>query len=116
MVPLPLALPCSLALRTTYSQRYSVPGGCSHSSSAGMILETMDAVVHYRHTPEEVVDLEMAAIPMMESIRRVSTSWQRTSMKRILGCEFFRAREASSVRNMLIRAVKHSRATLHEIF
>jgi hypothetical protein len=76
----------------------------------------MESVVHYRHSPEEVVDLEMATVPMADSIKRVST-WQcRMSMKRILGCEFFRAREASTVRNMLLRAVKFSRAHLDEYF
>src|SRR5262249_1293508 len=80
------------------------------------VLQQMDAVVHYRHAPEEVVELELAAIPLMESIKRVSTGWQRTAMKRILGCEFFRAREATNMRNMMIRAVTHSRPTLDEFF
>lgn len=81
-----------------------------------MVLQTMDAVIHYRHAPEEVIDLELATIPMADSIKRVSTWQARTSLKRILGCEFFRAREATTVRNMLIRATKQSRATLNEFF
>ena len=81
-----------------------------------MVISTMDAVIHYRHSPEEIIDLEIATIPMMDSIKRVSTGYARQSLKRILGCEFFRAREATNVRNMLIRAVKHSRATLDEFF
>ena len=84
--------------------------------SSVMVTQQMESVLHYRHAPEEVVALELATVPMMDSIRRVSTPSQRSSMKRILGCEFFRAREASSVRLMLLRAVKHARATLHEIF
>jgi hypothetical protein len=76
----------------------------------------MESVIHYRHSAEEVVELELAVIPLMDSVKRVST-WQcRASLKRILGCEFFRAREAVAVRNMLLRAVKHARATMHEIF
>jgi hypothetical protein len=81
-----------------------------------MVASIMESVIHYRHSVEEIADLEYAVIPMMDSIKRVSTWQARLSLKRILGCEFFRAREASTVRNMLLRAVKHARATLHEIF
>jgi hypothetical protein len=81
-----------------------------------MVVEKMDAVIHYRHAPEEIVDLELAIAPLMDSIRRVATKYQRASLKRILGCEFFRAREAATMRNMLIRAVKYSRASLNEYF
>jgi len=113
-----LASPFSqpLALRTGYSQAYTAPGGCSQSSTSGMVLAQMDAVVHFRHAPEEVIDLELATVPMMDSIKRVSTWQTRASMKRILGCEFFRVHEARTVKNMLLRAVKYSRANLHEIF
>jgi hypothetical protein len=81
-----------------------------------MITSEMESIIHYRHSPDEVAELSGAIGPMMNSIRRVSTPWQRMAMKRILAGEFFRAREAINMRNMLIRAVKHSRATLHEIF
>jgi len=81
-----------------------------------MIATNMESVIHYRHSPDEVAELEAAIGPMMRSIRVVATGYNRTSLKKILGCEFFRAREAGAVRNMLLRAVKYSRATLHEIF
>lgn len=110
------AFHCSLALRTTYSQGKNHPGDCSQSDFTSMITHQMDAIIHYRHAPEEVIGLEMATVPMMDSIKRVSTWQTRASLRRIVNCEFFRAREATTVRNMLLRAVKHSRANLHEIF
>jgi len=81
-----------------------------------MIAATMESVIHYRHSPEEVAELEACIGPMLGSIRVVATGYNRASLKKILGCEFFRAREANAVKSMLLRAVKHSRATLHEIF
>ena len=113
-----LALRCSdtLPLRTTYQQAYDVTRNCSQSSFSVMIAQKMDAVIHFKHSCEEVIDLELAIAPLADSIRRVS-SWQcRSSMKKILNGEFFRYKEALSVRDMLLRSVKHSRQTLHEIF
>jgi hypothetical protein len=102
-----------LTLRS-YSQVANISGR-DHPSSI-MITATMESVIHYRHSPEEIIDLEMATIPLMDSIKRVST-WQcRASMKRIVGCEFFRAREATALRNMLLRAVKFCRGHLDELF
>lgn len=81
-----------------------------------MIISEMESVIHFRHSPEEVSRLNEAIGPMMSSIRVVARGYDRLSLKRILGGEFFRAHEAASVRNMLLRAVKHSRATLNEYF
>jgi hypothetical protein len=81
-----------------------------------MITTEMESVIHYRHVPEEVARLDRAIVPLMGSVRAVASSWDRNSLKRILSCEFFRAREAAAVKSMLLRAVKHCRASLGEYF
>jgi ABC-type molybdate transport system ATPase subunit len=81
-----------------------------------MVASNMESIIHYRHSLDEVAELAEACGPMMGSIKVVATGYNRQSLKRIVGCEFFRAREASAVKSMLLRAVKHARATLHEIF
>ena len=81
-----------------------------------MITTLMESVIHYRHVPEEVAELDRAVVPLMGSVRAVASTWDRTSLRHILGCQFFRAREAGAVKSMLLRAVKHARANLHEVF
>lgn len=81
-----------------------------------MDTKEMNAVVHYRHCPEEVAELAGAIVPLNESIRRVSNHYQRQILKAILMGDFFRYQDAAQVKGMLLRAVKHSRATLGEFF
>jgi hypothetical protein len=117
-LPRAIALRCSdiLPLRTTYKQAYAATRNCFQSGSSVMLAQKMESVIHFKHAPEEIIDLELAIPPLADSIRRVST-WQcRSSMKRILNGEFFRAPEANTVKNMLLRAVKFSRAHLDEYF
>jgi hypothetical protein len=81
-----------------------------------MNMKEMDAICYYRHNPEEVEELSRALIPMMEHVRAVSSGFERGTLKLMLGGEFFRLKDANKVKAMLVRAVKHSRATLCEYF
>jgi hypothetical protein len=81
-----------------------------------MLTKTMDAVIHFRHSREEIAELEGAIGPMLDQIKRVSTYQDRGALKAMLAGEFFRLKDAVRVRAMLLRSCKHARATLHEYF
>jgi hypothetical protein len=81
-----------------------------------MITTTMDSIIHYRHSPDEVAELAAAIEPMLTHIKAVGGYHARAAMKAILSGEFFRAKDAANVKSMLLRAVKHARAHLHEVF
>jgi hypothetical protein len=81
-----------------------------------MISTNMESIIHYRHEPDEMADLALAVEPMMTHIKAVGSYQDRGALKAILGGEFFRAGTVSRVKSMLIRAVKHARANLHEVF
>jgi hypothetical protein len=74
------------------------------------------AHIHFQHAQNEVAGLNEAIIPMADSIRAVSTQGQRAKMRAILAGEYFRAMHARAMISMLLRAVKHARANLGEVF
>jgi hypothetical protein len=81
-----------------------------------MVISTIEAIIHFRHAPEEVAELNQAIIPMADHIRAVSSSEQRKTMKIILGGEYFRARQATRMVTMLLNAAKHAKAHLGDYF
>jgi hypothetical protein len=74
------------------------------------------AHIHFQHSSNEVAALDLAIIPMADSIRAVSTQSQRARMRGIIAGEYFRAMHARAMISMLLRAVKHARANLGEVF
>jgi hypothetical protein len=81
-----------------------------------MIQSTLEAHVHYRHSQSEVEELAKAIVPLHDNIVAVSSGNERGNMRRILNCQYFRRKDATGMRAMLIRAVKHSRANLQDYF
>jgi hypothetical protein len=81
-----------------------------------MISCEMDCHIHFRHTPEEVAELNQAIIPMADHIRAVSSSEQRRIMTFILGGQYFRARQASRMVTMLLNAAKYAKMHLGDYF
>jgi glycogen synthase len=81
-----------------------------------MIRSSVDAHVHFKHTSEEVAALADAIVPLHDNILAVSTPYERGMMRKILNGHYFRQRDADRMRDMLIRAVKHSRANLADYF
>jgi hypothetical protein len=75
-----------------------------------MISTTVDATIHYRHTPAEVADLDAAVVRMGEYIARCSRHEERYRMRQLLQGEYFRHRDAVAMKTMLLRAVKFARA------
>jgi hypothetical protein len=76
----------------------------------------LEAHVHYRHSREEVEALAKAIVPLHDNIVAVSSSNERGNMRRILNCNYFRRKDATGMRAMLIRAVKHAKANLADYF
>jgi uncharacterized protein (DUF885 family) len=81
-----------------------------------MVTSTIEAHIHFRHTLEEVAELNQAIIPMADHIHAVSSSEQRKAMKSILGGQYFRARQATRMVTMLLNAAKHAKAHLGDYF
>ena len=81
-----------------------------------MIADTIEAHVHYMHSPQEVAELDAAIVPMVEYIARCSHPTARASMRSILKGDYFRRRDAINMRTTLLRAVKFARAHLDEYF
>jgi hypothetical protein len=81
-----------------------------------MVTSTIEAIIHFRHAPEEVAELNQAIVPMADHIRAVSSSEQRKVMKGILAGEYFRARQATRMVTMLLNAAKHAKAHLGDFF
>jgi Tfp pilus assembly protein PilF len=76
----------------------------------------IESTIFYRHTKEEVQQLSSAIIPLAEHIRAVAHTNERGKLKAILGCEYFRVRDARAMRALLLRAAKHARAHLDDYF
>lgn len=81
-----------------------------------MDTKEMDSVVHYRHSREEVAELTQAIVPMMDHIKRVGHWHERGCLKAMLEGQFFRLKDAERTKTMLLKSVKHVRATLNEYF
>lgn len=81
-----------------------------------MIGSTIDATVFYKHALDEVEALQEAILPMADHIDAVALNWEKKKMGTILAGEYFRYREASAVRKMLLRACNHARYHLDEYF
>lgn len=78
--------------------------------------ESIEAVIYYRHSAQEVAALEAAALPLHDVIRIVASQSERTGLKRIVSCKYFRASQAEAVKNMLLRAAKYARQNLDGYF
>jgi hypothetical protein len=76
----------------------------------------IDAIVFYKHEPEEVRALSEATIPLAEHIRVVATRPDRAKCKAILAGEYFRREDAKLLRSVCTRAAKHARQHLDEYF
>jgi len=76
----------------------------------------IESTIFYRHTPEEVQRLSSAIIPLAEHIGAVAQANERSKLKAILDCGYFRMRDARAMRNLLLRAAKHTRAHLDDYF
>lgn len=81
-----------------------------------MLSYNVDAHIHFKHTEEEVAQLNKAIEPLLDNIRAIATPNERGNMRRILNCNYFRRRDAQAMHRMLIRAAKHSRANLADYF
>jgi hypothetical protein len=81
-----------------------------------MISTSIEAHIHYRHTPEETISLERAIIPMADHLKAVASPQLRSKIRAILHGEYFRSRDASAMYNALLRASKHAKANLIEYF
>jgi hypothetical protein len=81
-----------------------------------MIRYEIDAHIQYRHTPEETAALSAAIIPMAEYIRKTAGPPFHGRIKHILAGEYFRWREAVSMKDALLRAVKQARKSLGDYF
>jgi hypothetical protein len=78
--------------------------------------EAIEAVIYYRHTAKEIAALEAATLPLHDAIRVVASKSERTSLKRIVSCKYFRASQAEATKNMLLRAAKYARGNLDGYF
>lgn len=81
-----------------------------------MLSQDIDAHVHFIHSYDEVAALERAAIPMAEYIAIVARSGEKTKLKTITSCQYFRAKDARIVRDMLLRACKYAKVHLGDYF
>jgi hypothetical protein len=85
-------------------------------NEVSMIQQTVDSHIHYKHSPLEVARLAKAVVPLRDSILAVSAPWERAKVRMILRGDYFRRSDALHMKNMLLRAVKHSRANLADYF
>lgn len=81
-----------------------------------MVKSVIKAVVFYKHAPSETASLNAAMIPLADHIKAVATGSDRAKMRQILGCEYFRLKEADRMRCLLLRATRHARANLADYF
>jgi hypothetical protein len=81
-----------------------------------MIKSAIDAIIYFRHSPEEVAELERALVPMAEHLKAVAWPPLRARIRAILRSEDFRYKEAQQMRDACLRASKHARANLAEFF
>jgi hypothetical protein len=81
-----------------------------------MVTQTLEATIHYKHSVEEVAELDRAVKPMGEYIARSSRHGERQKMRHILGGDYFRRRDALAMKSMLLRSCKFARAHLDEYF
>lgn len=81
-----------------------------------MVTTTMNAVIFYKHSTDEVAALSAAVIPLADNIKGVSSPQARSKMRQILSGQYFRAGEARTMKDMLLRAAKHARANLADYF
>jgi hypothetical protein len=76
----------------------------------------VNALLFYRHIPDEVEELSQAIIPLAEHIKAVDFGHERALLKRILNCKTFRRRDVATVTNLLRRASNHARINLDDYF
>lgn len=81
-----------------------------------MLTTSIQAVVFYKHDPDEVAGLTAALIPMADHLACVSTALERKSIRHILEGRYFRYHEAQRMRTLLLRATRHARANLSDYF
>lgn len=81
-----------------------------------MLQTKINAVIFFKHDPDEVAGLSAAMIPMADHIKAVATGFDRGKMKQILGGEYFRLKEADRMRCLLLRATRHARTNLADYF
>ena len=77
---------------------------------------SIKATVFYKHDPQEIAGLSAAMVPMADHLRAVYSGGDKAMVKRILGGEYFRFKEAKRMRTLLMRACNHARANLAEYF
>jgi hypothetical protein len=81
-----------------------------------MLKSEIEAHIHFKHLAGEVEALNRAIIPMAECIVAVSSGLERQKMRQILGCNYFRARNAANMTAMLLRASKYAKLHLGDYF
>lgn len=81
-----------------------------------MLQTEIQAHIFYKHDPAEVAGLSAAMIPMADHLRAVYSGGDKAMVKRILGGEYFRFKEAKRMRMLLMRASRHARANLEQYF
>lgn len=81
-----------------------------------MISRDIDSHIHFIHAADEVAALTAAVIPMAEYVAVVARSDERSKLKLITSCQYFRVRDAERVCGMLKRACKYARAHLGDYF
>jgi hypothetical protein len=81
-----------------------------------MVKSEIQAHIHFRHSQEEVAELNKAIISMREYILAVSSQHERGYMHTILGGEYFRAQHATRMVTMLVNASKYAKAHLGDFF
>jgi hypothetical protein len=81
-----------------------------------MIQQEMDSHVFFVHQPDEVAALAKAVVPMTEYIAQVARAGEKTKLKAITTCQYFRAGDARIVRDLLLRACKYAKQHLGDYF
>ena len=77
---------------------------------------SIKATVFYKHDPNETAGISQALVPLADHLKAVYTGGDKAMVKRILGGEYFRFREAKRMRTLFMRASRHARANLAEYF
>jgi hypothetical protein len=81
-----------------------------------MLFSTINAITKYQHDLREVEELARAVAPMRTHMK-ASIGWQRREViDQILKGEEFRYRDAKMMRDSLLKACKHARATMDDYF
>ena len=81
-----------------------------------MISNQVDSHIHYKHSASEVETLSKAILPLRDDIVSVSSGNERGNMRKILNGNYFRRKDALAMKNMLLRAAKHGKASLGDYF